>query len=121
MPPADTSISQNGEDVIRRFSSFPSLRVIEIECSEFEEQYGLHLAQSAKETLQACSKRNPILKGKSARAIQDTGRARERLAALYPEPMMVRIMYYPENRSWRPHGHRDPSCFYPTRVEDHPV
>ena len=118
---ADTSAVQGGEDTIRRFSCFPSLRVIEIECNEFEAQRGSDLVQPAKETLRACSKYKPAPKGKSARAVQDAEQAQERLAALYHDPMMVKVRYFPGNRTWRRYGLQNPSDFYPTKVEEHLV
>ncbi|KAG9125953.1 hypothetical protein FRC07_005480, partial [Ceratobasidium sp. 392] len=107
---------------IRRFSCFPSLRVIEIDCSE-EEQAQLvpDLVKAAKETLEVCSTSNIVAKSKSARAKKEAEAARERLANTYSEPKMVRVRYLPGTRPRKDYPHEDPSYFYPSRIEQHLV
>ena len=102
-------------------TSFPSLRTIEIECSESDTQKALSLVDVAKKTLRACSTYRPP-KGKISRLNKQAEETRERLAVLYPEPLMVKVIYHPDVPTWEEeYGYHYPPYFYPTRVEEYPV
>ncbi|KAF8595361.1 hypothetical protein BDV93DRAFT_515036 [Ceratobasidium sp. AG-I] len=116
-----SSTTKDTAEALRMFSYFPSLRTIEIDCSEADAQKGLSLVNVAKKTLRACSMyRTP--KCRSARVNKQADETRSRLAALYPEPMVVKVVYHPDIPTWREeYGHHDAAYFYPTRVEEYLV
>jgi hypothetical protein len=113
---------QDDGESIKRFSCFPSLRVIEIECSE-EEQADLisDLVRAAKETLRACPSFNPGTKSRSARSKEEAEAAREKLANMYSEPKAVKVRYLPGKPPRKDYLHQDPSYFYPSKIEEYPV
>lgn len=78
------------------------------------------MVEPAKQALRGCSTYKPPNK-KSARANQRAEEARVRLAALYPEPMVVKVRYLSGSRFGKDYGHYNPSYFYPTRIEEYPV
>ena len=118
---ANVLVMKETVEALRFYSYFPSLRTIEIDCSEGNVQKGLGLVEIAKKTLRACSTYRPP-KSRVARLNKQAEETRERLAALYPEPMMVKVIYHPDIPTWEEeYGHHDPSYFYPTRVEEYPL
>ncbi|KAG9093664.1 hypothetical protein FRC06_011420, partial [Ceratobasidium sp. 370] len=107
---------------IRRFSCFPSLRVIEIDCSEEAETHLVpELVQAAKETLRICSTFDVRATSESTRDKTAAETARERLASLYSEHRLVRVRYLPGQKPRKNHLHEDPLYYYPSRIEEHVI
>ncbi|KAG9082246.1 hypothetical protein FS749_007007 [Ceratobasidium sp. UAMH 11750] len=87
-PPLRYVRVKKDKDDIRSFSSFPSLRTIEIEVFEEHPTKVAPLVQIAKEALQACVEYVPAVKGKKT---QKSQAGQEDLVDLYTEPRMVKV------------------------------
>ncbi|CAE6421440.1 unnamed protein product [Rhizoctonia solani] len=106
-----TNVSQ---DMLPIYGTFPSLRVVEIDC------FGTTVTDDdvklGKDILRACANYKPPKKGKkSRRNMADGGLSDSGLADLYPEPRVVRVRTFPQR-----YYEKSPEGFTPLGVEDIP-
>ncbi|KAG8742198.1 hypothetical protein FRC10_001894 [Ceratobasidium sp. 414] len=117
-PPLRRVRVRRHEDNIRCFSSFPSLRTIEIECVEGHPANVAPLVQIAKEALRACAEYVPAAKGKKAQKGQNAAQAEQGdLVDLYTDPRMVTVRYLAQQL----HHHSIASQWRPAKIEEFPI
>ncbi|KAJ1311876.1 hypothetical protein OPQ81_010335 [Rhizoctonia solani] len=106
------------ENTIPAYASFPSLRVIEVDCLEnvMADDY----VKIAKDTLRSCAQYKPAKKGKkSGRKPADDGHPDCELASLYNEPRTVRVRRFIKGSS--SYYKQCPSHFSPVKIEQFPL